>query len=368
MASFDEVLNIIVAVLLWASVLGALLTILTFTMFGELRTFPVRLIMYLCACIAAGYSAFFFLSYSFVVPTYWCWSVAIITHYFFLANFAWCLCVAFNFYQMIGMAVYFTFAPKLSISPLVRRNRDAENLEKWYMIGSWLGPALIVLITAALGLYGRINGAAYAFHCLHSSSCPVAASDCSGFSLLSDHFLCRCYIASEIPRFVTFFVPGLLCNAASAILFFFVAREISETFKGATGSERRDQKAEFRVYLSIFISIGLTWIFGYLLFLITQPIVQKVRCPFPFPPPLSALTECASYPFLVQIMLVLFAFSVPLQGVFIFISYCLRAKPLGRWAGFFSVCIPCCARWDDTGSTTYNSQSRREYHNQPDEG
>lgn len=106
MADFDSVLNIIVAVLLWASVLGALLTILTFTMFGELRTFPVRLIMYLCACIAGGYSAFFFLSYSFAVQTFWCWSVAIITHYFLLANFAWCLCVAFNFYQMIGASFF----------------------------------------------------------------------------------------------------------------------------------------------------------------------------------------------------------------------------------------------------------------------
>jgi hypothetical protein len=82
---------------------GALLTILTFTLFGELRTFPVRLIMYLCACIAAGYSAFFFTSYSFVVQTWFCWPVAMVTHYFFLANFAWCLVIAFNFYQMIGM-------------------------------------------------------------------------------------------------------------------------------------------------------------------------------------------------------------------------------------------------------------------------
>jgi hypothetical protein len=282
MVSFNYVLNIIVGVLLWLSVAGALLTILTFTLFGELRTFPVRLIMYLCACIAAGYSAFFFTSYSFVVQTWFCWPVAMVTHYFFLANFAWCLVIAFNFYQMI-----------------VRRNRDAELFEKWYHLGCWISPGIIVVIVAALQLYGRINNAA-------------------------------CYIASEIPRFVSFFVPGLLCNAATAILFFFISREIAETFKGAPNSERRDLKSEFRVYLSIFISIGLTWIFGYLLFLMPTQILQ-------------------------QIMLVLFSLSVPLQGVLIFVSYCLRTKPVSKWAGVFAVCFPCCRKWEElSGSTSYS--------------
>lgn len=35
--------------------LGAIGTILTFTIFGDIRTYPIKLIMFLCACIAAGY-------------------------------------------------------------------------------------------------------------------------------------------------------------------------------------------------------------------------------------------------------------------------------------------------------------------------
>lgn len=37
------------------SIAGAILTILTFTIFGDIRTYPIKLIMFLCACIAAGY-------------------------------------------------------------------------------------------------------------------------------------------------------------------------------------------------------------------------------------------------------------------------------------------------------------------------
>ena len=46
---------------------------------------------------------------------------AIVTHYFFLANFGWCFAVAFNFYQMI-----------------VRRNRESESFEKIYHGIAWV--------------------------------------------------------------------------------------------------------------------------------------------------------------------------------------------------------------------------------------
>jgi hypothetical protein len=42
-----------------------------------------------------------------------------IVHGFYVANFCWTFCIAFNFYQMI-----------------VRRNRESESLEKWYAIPS----------------------------------------------------------------------------------------------------------------------------------------------------------------------------------------------------------------------------------------
>lgn len=42
-----------------------------------------------------------------------------IVHGFYVANFCWTFCIAFNFYQMI-----------------VRRNRESESLEKWYALSS----------------------------------------------------------------------------------------------------------------------------------------------------------------------------------------------------------------------------------------
>ncbi len=70
--------------------------------------------MFLCSSIIGAFVFFFFSSYDFIIQSWLCWPTAILVHFFFLANFAWCFCVAFNFYQMI-----------------VRRNRESEDLEKW---------------------------------------------------------------------------------------------------------------------------------------------------------------------------------------------------------------------------------------------
>jgi len=288
--SFDSILNIVVAVLLWLSVAGALLTILTFAVFPELRTFPVRLVMYLCASIAAGFAGFFFCSLKIVVESWVCYTSAIIVHYFFLCDFAWCFVVAFNFYQMI-----------------VRRNRDAELLEKWYHVCCWGIPAIFAVVVAALGQYGR------------TTDSPQEVDSTI------------CYINNDISKFLAFFIPGLICQAATAVFFFFISREIHETFKGAPNHEKRDAKQEFRVYLSIFISIGLTWIFGYLMFLIPQRQVQRV-------------------------LLVLFSISVPSQGLLIFVSYVLRTKPVARWASVFGICCPWCNRFEELSESTSYSR------------
>ena len=146
--------------------LGAIGTILTFTIFGDIRTYPIKLIMFLCACIAAGYEisphplasshprphnsyAIFFFAYrTFVVESWLCWPVSMLILYFFLANFSWMFCVAFNFYQMI-----------------VRRNRESEALEKWYHVGCWGAPLIVVICVAATKNFGRVGDPAnlYAF-------------------------------------------------------------------------------------------------------------------------------------------------------------------------------------------------------------
>jgi len=284
MVDFNDVLDVIETVLIWISVAGALLTIITFAVFSDLRTYPIKLIMFLCTCIVIGYSFFWAAFQDQIIQGWGCWTFAIVFHYFFLANFGWCFCIAFNFFQMI-----------------VRRNREAERLEQWYHLGCWGIPLVICAFIAGFRDYGRINNAV-------------------------------CYITNDWARFGGFFLPGLISVAADAILFFFIGREIHETLAGAPKPDKREKRKELRVYFSIFISIGLTWIFLFIMFLV------------------PAITV------LLDIMRVLIAVTVPLQGILIFVSYCLNAKVLARWAGVFGICLPFCRDWEQRATSTTSSR------------
>jgi len=282
-----EVFNYIVLALMISSIVGALLTIVTFCIHGTIRTYPIKLIMYLCAVIDIGFVAFLiaFLPWIFNHPGP-CVLVAICVHYFFLANFLWTFCIAFNFYQMI-----------------VRRNRDAQKLEKWYHLFAWGIPGIFCAFTGGFGKYGDLGGV--------------------------------CYITSNLVRFICFFIPGLVIISCNAVLFFFIGREIHETLSGAPKSDQRDKKKEYRVYISIFISIGLSWIFGYIMFLLPFPIIS-------------------------DIFFILFSIFTPMQGILIFIFYCLNGKVLSKYLGIFGICFPFCRRWADAvGSTQTGTRSSR---------
>eukprot|EP01104_Vermistella_antarctica_P017636 TRINITY_DN627_c0_g1_i1.p2 TRINITY_DN627_c0_g1~~TRINITY_DN627_c0_g1_i1.p2 ORF type:complete len:317 (+),score=88.69 TRINITY_DN627_c0_g1_i1:215-1165(+) len=286
-----DVVNYIALVLLCCSIVCAFLTILTFLVFREIRTYPIKLIMYLCVCIMFGFFFFVIADQEWITQTWACIPCAVLIHYFFLGNFCWTFCIAFNFYQMI-----------------VRRNRESQLLEKWYHLGCWCFPAFVCTLTGAIPphSYGPVGGGASTV----------------------------CYINEALARFLAFFIPGLIIIAANTVLFFFIGREIHETLAGAPQSDQRDRKKEFRVYISIFISIGLSWIFGYMMFLIPEEHVRFV-------------------------FFVLFAISTPMQGVLIFLSYCANKKVASKWVGLMR-CIPFCAgleeKWDTKSGSSRSSR------------
>jgi len=117
--------------------------------------------------------------------------------------------------------------------------------------------------------------------------------------------------------FATFFLPGLILTSANAVLFFFVASEIHGTLSKAPDSEQREKTKEFRVLMSIFVTVGLSWIFGFLNSILSGVPVVK------------------------YIILVLMTIFTPLQGFFIFVAYCLNKKVQLKWMSLFS-CLPCC--------------------------
>jgi len=184
-------------------------------------------------------------------------------------------------------------------------------LEKWFHVFSWSLPAILVIIVGALKKYGGVNGI--------------------------------CFISDSTAQLCGFFVPGLVIVSANTILFFFVAREINETLKGAQDIKggKKDYRRQFRVYISIVISIGLSWIFGFLYQLFSEV------------PPVASVFE------------VLFNITTPLQGFFIFISYCINEKIFKKWAGLFGKCMPCCLKLErgvaggTTGTTSAGSNSSR---------
>jgi len=269
---FYEVIYNITEVLFGISVLAAIFTIVTFTIFSRIRTYPIKLIMYLCITIVFGHTAFTVAHY-FVEWPGACAIVGAIVHYFLLSNFFWCFCIAFNFYQMI-----------------VKRNSGTRQLEKYYHLIGWGTPCIAIIIVGGMGDYGMnsfING--------------------------------TCYIQNNALIFATFFLPGLILISANAVLFFFVASEIHGTLAKAPDSEQRERTKEFRVLMSIFVTVGLSWIFAFLnSILITVPVLS-------------------------YIILVLMTMFTPLQGFFIFVAYCLNKKVQLKWMGLFAKCFPCCA-------------------------
>jgi G protein-coupled receptor 64 len=270
-------------VLLSISIGCATASLITFLVFSEIRTYPIKLICYLCITIMIGFSAFIAASQEQVVDNYGaCFAMALLVHFFFIANFCWTFCIAFNFYQMI-----------------VRRNRESQLLEKWYHLFSWGLPSGLITGVGAAEQYGAITNGE------------------SG----------QCWITDDLARFLTFFIPGLIIISSNGVLFFFIAREIHETLAGAPKSDQRNRKKEFRVYISIYASIGLSWVFGYLMFLVPQDVV-------------------------ITIFLILFTITTPLQGFFIFLFYCMNKKVAAKWAGLFGYCIPACKRLEESWTTT----------------
>jgi len=221
-----------------------------------------------------------------------------IFHYFFLADFLWTFSVAFNFYQMI-----------------VRRNRDAESLEYFYHLAAWVIPLIVVVVMAATQNYYNQGG--------------------------------YCYMSPGLPIFLGFFVPGLFIVTANTVIFIFTVKEIHDTLKSAPNSDRKEKSKEIKVYFSIFASIGLSWLFGFIMVFIDDDVVQVI-------------------------FLLLFSIMTPLQGFFIFVSYCCNDRVLNSWGQLFGYQMLVSSTTSTTASarnsSSTNSSSSKGHHNNANRG
>lgn len=68
----ETAVGYVIDVLIWMSVLCAFLTLVTFSAFSDLRTYPIKLIMYLCGTIIGAFSSIFFAKLDFVYQGWLC--------------------------------------------------------------------------------------------------------------------------------------------------------------------------------------------------------------------------------------------------------------------------------------------------------
>lgn len=85
---FENAMGYLTYVLLGLSVAGATLTIITFLIFSRIRTYPIKLICWLCLTIAIGQLLFIIVSFT-AKGTPWCEPAAALIHFWFMANFCW---------------------------------------------------------------------------------------------------------------------------------------------------------------------------------------------------------------------------------------------------------------------------------------
>ncbi|KAK5580452.1 hypothetical protein RB653_000469 [Dictyostelium firmibasis] len=261
----NTALSYLTDILLSLSIVGSFLTVLTFMLYPKLRSYAIKLILYLCMSII--FSLFFFEISFRSSKSLFCIPSAILVHYFFLSNFFWTFSVSFNFFQMI-----------------VKRNRDTEFYEKFYHPISWGIPFIIVILCASFEKYVNRGG-----------------------------------------------FPGIIIVCSNICIYFFIAKEIYKTLRH-TPVQKRQTVKEFRVYFSIFVSIGSSWIFGFIyMFSDTSTVI--------------------GYTFLF-----LFSISTSLQGFFIFVSYCLNYKVFANYSrSFTQYGVSFFKRWENLDGETTQS-------------
>jgi hypothetical protein len=290
------------------------LLLLTFGTFQSLRTFSVKLICYLAACLMLALASFL-LAFE-LANTVLCIPLAICLHFFFLCNFTWALVIAVNFYLMI-----------------VRRTADCERFEKWYHVIAWLPPSVIVIGTGAAQLYGGIGVRQL---------------------VTGDQIFTACYIRSADAVFFALMLPGVIVVTVNSVLFYFVAKEIHDTTASGPAASTVDsnnkkvRRRHFRVYASIFVSVGLPWIVGFAAYFAPK-LDDYVASPSTVSPGGVVVGELLS---------LLFNIAVPLQGLLLFESYCVNAKVAGKWSHLLGTVIPFFKRWEKLGVTKSKSSLR----------
>ncbi|KJE92667.1 G protein-coupled receptor [Capsaspora owczarzaki ATCC 30864] len=231
------------------SIFGTVVTFMTFVLLKTLRTFAMKLVMHLCVAVF-GINVVFLAGATQTGNQDQCKATGIFLHFFLLCSFCWMLSLGVNLYLGI-----------------VRLNTDTYIYYKHMLIASYGVPTLIVVITMAVDIdnYGGTEA---------------------------------CWIQDQNALIGAFYVPVLLVIAANIFMFIKIVIAFQRAAKDRRilGAEERNN---LRVLVTIFLMLGITWVFGVLA--------------------IDSATTALQY---------LFVIFNSFQGFFIFVFYCLNQRVL----------------------------------------
>ena len=260
------------------SVIGSALVLITYGLFKELRSLPSKILMNLAfANLVTNLLILIGGPVSQAFPiTQFCIAVAILLHFFSLAQFAWMSVMSFE------VARKFHQAKRL----IEDTERDKFYLLIVYTIIAWGLPLLITAISVIVNF---------------------TATGLVLYGVLLDNRQGSCWINHRESALVAFVVPLIVAISFNFVMFIIVTIYIIMAARSQAKLKKEDGTPFFRLNVTIFCTTGLTWIFGFIAIL--------------------AGGTWAWY---------LFIIFNSIQGFVIFIAFLFKCKILTLYLSFFS--------------------------------
>ncbi len=216
------------------SVIGALLVLLTYSLFSDLRTYPSLILMNLCVANLA--TSLIFISAGPIIHfhpiTEICSVIAIVLHYCYLVQFSWM--------SVFSYEIMKTFYQSRRLVPVSENNK--RKLFFLYLFMAWGIPLVIVSVSVILN-YATNNLILYGVNVQGQMS--------------------YCWINQRGSFIVVFLVPLVLCLSVNVISFVITSVFLCLECRRQSNIGKSNNSGIMRVWIAAFFITGLTWIFGF---------------------------------------------------------------------------------------------------------
>ncbi len=267
----DVALVVISNVGIGLSVVCLLLVLITYSLFKELRTVPGVNLMNLCLSLLFAHSLLMAVRATHIRLI--CTSIAVLLHYFFLSSFVWMSIIAFDTYR--------------TFSRTCHTRQGTGKLKARFLALGWLPVLVFVAICFSLDQSGLV------------------AIGYGG----RDH----CWTNNPKTNTFVFVIPvafSILFNGLFFLLTVISIRKIKKQTKKVESAGR--SRRSMVLFAKLAVLMGFTWIFGYLMILVSNYSVYF------------------EYPFVIF---------TSLQGVYIAVGFVFTARVKKMYDSLFSVTI-----------------------------